>query len=82
MTVLCHLLCEKYFLYCKPEIHPPAIRLLPYLTVSGYNFPSGEPVASSSINFTNFIRYSFSFFAKFDCKLDKCRYEDCTTIKY
>jgi hypothetical protein len=52
-----------------------------YATVNGEQILSGDSVTSNSINFTYYIRDSFSSFAKFDCKLDVGQYEDCTTIK-
>jgi hypothetical protein len=64
---------------CPFHTTPPDTEV--YATVNGDQISSGDSVTSNSINFTYFIRDSFSSFAKFDCKLDDGQYEDCTTIK-
>jgi hypothetical protein len=46
-----------------------------YATVTEEQISSGDSVTSKSINFTYYIRDSFSSFAKFDCKLDDGQYE-------
>lgn len=64
---------------CPFPTTPPDTEV--YATVNGEQISSGDSITSNSINFTYFIRDSFSSFAKFDCKLDDGQYEDCTTIK-
>jgi hypothetical protein len=64
---------------CPFPTNPPDTEV--YATVNEEQISSGASVTSNTINFTYYIRDSFSSFAKFDCKLDDGQYEDCTTIK-
>lgn len=64
---------------CPFPTSPPDTEI--YARVGDNEIFNGDSVSADSINFTYYIRDSFSGYARFDCKLDDESFKDCTTIR-